>query len=434
MTVWSDTYDAILEDTLSSNINPDDPTQIDNNNYKARDTGALGMKILGITPPDLVVSSVIAPSTAQAAGSYSFSYTVQNRGDAFEGGWTDKVWLMDNPDPTQAKVYWLLGEFKQQRTLGNRESYSVSQTVDLGPSVNGAYLVVQTDANYSYTGRNDVTEVAEDNNVNRAASNVTNAPADLRVTNVTTLPTNYSGEDTTVTWTVQNFGGAVWSGTKGWLDHIWVSPDPTFIPQRATQIGSVVHSNTTTLGAGESYTASAVVKLPPGTDGKYYIYVMADGKHSADSLAPDLGRGESGDPRSQSQDEVLAPPSQHSDYNAYTRDHLYATSVFEGARRDNNLGQGTLDIIYREPDLQIDSISVNNPNPGSGDTITASWTVTNRGTRDTRVPGWFDGVYLSRDATLDPSDYPLVDRGSEAEVLLRARQVYLTDALASRAT
>ncbi|HEV6968860.1 CARDB domain-containing protein, partial [Roseateles sp.] len=428
VTVWSDTYDAILEDTLSSNINPDDPTQIDNNNYKSRDADGIGpMKVLGITPPDLVVTSVVAPPTAAAANGYSFSYTVKNRGDAFDGAWTDKVWLMDNPDPTQAKVSWLLGEFKQQRSLGNGETYSVSQTVNLSPAVSGGWLVVQTDAGYSFLGRNDVAETAEDNNVARAVSNVSNAPADLRVTNVTTLPTNYSGEDTTITWTVQNFGAAVWSGTKGWLDHIWISPDPTFIPQRATQIGSVVHSNATTLGAGESYTASAVVKLPPGTDGKYYIYVMTDGKHYPDSLAPDFGRGESTNPAQQSQDEVLQPPA-YADYNAYTRDTYYTTSAFEGTHRDNNLGQGQLDVIYREPDLQIDSITVDNPNPSSGDTITATWTVTNRGTRETRVPGWMDGVYLSRDATLDPSDYPLVDRGGDIEVLLRARQVYLTDA------
>ena len=30
------TYDVVLEDTLAVNKNPDDPNQIDNNNYKAR--------------------------------------------------------------------------------------------------------------------------------------------------------------------------------------------------------------------------------------------------------------------------------------------------------------------------------------------------------------------------------------------------------------
>ncbi|UUZ69429.1 hypothetical protein LP416_08025 [Polaromonas sp. P2-4] len=36
ITVWSDTYNAILEDTLAANTNPDDPSDSDNNNFKAR--------------------------------------------------------------------------------------------------------------------------------------------------------------------------------------------------------------------------------------------------------------------------------------------------------------------------------------------------------------------------------------------------------------
>jgi cell division septation protein DedD len=61
LTVWSDTYDVILEDTLASNINPDDPSQIDNNNYKAR-----AVSVLGTTPPDLVVNQATAPTTSSA--------------------------------------------------------------------------------------------------------------------------------------------------------------------------------------------------------------------------------------------------------------------------------------------------------------------------------------------------------------------------------
>ena len=248
---------------------------------------------------------------------------------------------------------------------------------------------------------------------------VDNRPSDLRVTNVTTQPQNFSGEETTVSWTVANFGAAVWNGTQGWIDNIYFSPDPTFIPERATQIGSVVHANSTPLGTGESYTTSAKLTLPPGTNGQYYIYVVTDGKHHPDSLAPAYNR-EALDPKSQGQDEEL-DGSRYGDANADARDRLYRTSVFEGARRDNNLGQGTLNVTYREPDLQIDSITVSNPNPGSGETITATWTITNRGTRATRTSGWLDGVYLSRDATLDPSDYPLVDRGELIETQLRVR-------------
>ena len=60
-----------------------------------------------------------------------------------------------------------------------------------------------------------------------------------------------------------------------------------------------------------------------------------------------------------------------------------------------------------EPDLQVGAISVSNPNPQSGETITVTWTVSNNGTRATRQNSWFDGIYLSNDASLDPSDLPL---------------------------
>jgi hypothetical protein len=43
----------------------------------------------------------------------------------------------------------------------------------------------------------------------------------------------------------------------------------------------------------------------------------------------------------------------------------------------------------------------------SGQPLTISWTVSNRGSRETRRSSWVDGVYLSRDASLDYSDHAL---------------------------
>ena len=43
----------------------------------------------------------------------------------------------------------------------------------------------------------------------------------------------------------------------------------------------------------------------------------------------------------------------------------------------------------------------------------------------TRTTGWLDGVYLSRDASLDNSDEPLVDRGTDVESYWRVRQTSL---------
>ncbi|MDH3460422.1 MAG: hypothetical protein OEM00_05480, partial [Burkholderiaceae bacterium] len=408
ITVWSDSYDAILEDTLTSNINPDDATQIDNNNYKARE-----VSVLGITPPDLVVTQVEGTPTATAGGDYTFSYTVQNRGDAFDAVWTDKVWLTDNADLSQAKVRWLLGEYRQQRTLGQGESYTTAQTIALALSISAGFIVVETDAQSS------VREIDESNNAVAATSQVDNHPADLRVTSVVTESENVSGEETNVTWTVTNFGADVWAGTRGWVDNIYFSADPEFIPGRATQIGSVVHPQATAFAAGASYTTTARLRLPPGTDGQYFIYVITDALHSQGQLAPYFSN-QPNDKRAEGEQLV-------GNSNDAGRDKLYSVSVFEGARNDNNLGQGTLNVTYREPDLQIDSIIVSNPNPSSGEAITATWTVTNRGTRETRVSGWFDGAHLSRDATLDPGDYPVVDRGTDSEIRLRARFTSLTD-------
>jgi hypothetical protein len=281
ITVWSDTYDAILEDTMAVYINPDDPGQIDNNNYKARP-----ISVLGVVPPDLVVSQVQAMPAMTAAGDYAFSYTVQNRGDLFEGRWTDRVWIADNADLKKANVRWLLGEYAQQRSLNNGESYTVTQTVPLAPAVQGGWLVVETDREVpGEAARFEVAEFDETNNVRAAVSAVGNRPADLRVTAVQTEPENYSGEEATITWTVTNVGDDVWSGTQGWIDSVYFSPDPEFIPLRATALGAVMHSNAGGLAAGASYTASARVKLPPGTDGLYYIHVITDSAHHPNTAA-----------------------------------------------------------------------------------------------------------------------------------------------------
>lgn len=415
LTVWSDTYDAILEDTLASNINLDDPTQTDNNNYKARPIG-----ILGITPPDLTVTELSALSDIDAGGSYTSNYTVQNRGDLYAGKWTDTVFITDNPDLNAATERWVVASFDQSRSLANGERYSVSQTLQLAPSVKGRYIVVKTDAQpYSYTGNGSVKEVSESNNALSAASVINARPADLRVTEVLTDVSseadNDSGEETTVTWTVTNHGEAVWAGTYGWIDSIYISSDPTFIPQRATALGSVVHANVNGLAAGASYTASAKVRLPAGTDGQYYIYVITDSRHDSDSLTAS--------PHYQAQGELTRGDNR----NDQARDKTYATSVYEGARNDNNMGRGVLDITYREPDLQIDSIVVSDPNPGSGQRLTVTWTVTNTGTRETRTNAWYDGIYLSRDASLDSSDCPVVDQGSEAEIRNKVRLTNLTE-------
>jgi len=107
---------------------------------------------------------------------------------------------------------------------------------------------------------------------------VTNAPADLQVVSVVPAAPGvvaYSGERTSVTYTVENKGAPVWSGTQYWTDQVWVSKDPTFIENRATYVGSVTQANEG-LGTGQSYTNTLEFDMPPGVDGEYYVYVFTN--------------------------------------------------------------------------------------------------------------------------------------------------------------
>ena len=74
ITPQSDSFDVVTEDTFSSNINPDDPNELDNNNYKARP-----ITILLTPPPDLVVTAVTASSAASSIQPLTVSWTVQNQ-------------------------------------------------------------------------------------------------------------------------------------------------------------------------------------------------------------------------------------------------------------------------------------------------------------------------------------------------------------------
>ncbi len=258
-----------------------------------------------------------------------------------------------------------------------------------------------------------VGESDESNNAGSDLSAVTDHPADLQVTDIRTQAENFSGEDTTVTWTVNNLGDTVWAGTKSWNDAVYLSKDPSFLPNRATFLGIFEHSNIQGLAAGGSYTTSTKVKLPPGTDGDYYIYVIADNQ---DNPVDVRYRSAKGEYLSGLNDNALV---------FYEGGTYRAGAAYEAGHNANNIMRGSLNITYREPDLRVDSIVLSNPSPSSGEQVTVTWTVSNQGTRETRTNGWLDGLYLSRDASLDASDYPLVDSAftESSEHVLRVKSV-----------
>ena len=381
ITPWSDSFDVEPEDTLAVNINPDDPSELDNNNYKARK-----IEVLGFTPvrPDLLVETVSTPGPVEAGSdALSVTWMVRNGGLlATEAeSWIDRIYLSDKETlGASGETLWLLGEVRHEGNLGAGDAYTQTQSFSLPPSAKGMYVHVITDA--SVRGRQAVVEENENNNVATGAADVSNDPADLRVTSVAASPGSRSGEKATITWTVENFGGDVWQGTEYWRDSVWLSRDPVFDRNRATHLTSVVRNADTQLLSGLSYTQSAEVTLPPGTDGAYYVHVFTDVAYYGAMPNGEILNGNI----------------------AVARDH-YRSSVFEdGNDPTGNRGRGVIDILFAEPDLKITGYSIP-ANATSGGEIEIAYEVTNQGGRATRSVDWYDRIFISVDDSLDRQDH-----------------------------
>lgn len=402
ITPWSDTYDAVLEDTLDVNNNPDDPNELDNNNYKARP-----LTLLLTPPPDLVVSEIVAPVTATAEEKFEFSWTVTNQGagETTDEGWLDKVYLTDAPTLAESTTKLELGEFSHSGSLKADESYTQTAQIDLSPAAVGQYIVVETNAKDRRGQRQAWEGPYTNNNADYADSDIATPAADLKITSIIAPETSDSGETAPLSWTVTNQGADMWSGTKYWYDEVWVSPDPNFIKGRATPVGRFIHSPETSLKTGDSYTQEQNITLPPGIDGEYYFYVTTDY-----SLESELSKDYSAS---------LDIPRSGTNEDSW---ESYEVRGFEDP--SNNVEQVAFDAVYKEADLKITNLNVDNPNPTSGATVPLSWTVENIGTRTTRTNYWEDRVYLSTDATLDFNDELLTSYIREAETGLGIGESY----------
>ncbi|MHC4994061.1 MAG: CARDB domain-containing protein, partial [Planctomycetota bacterium] len=362
ITPWTDSTDIVLEDTFDVNINPDDPNELDNNNYKARP-----ITILLTPPPDLIVEQVDPQAVGFGGEAFTTTWTVRNigQGPTQQSQWADKVYLSKTPDLTGPNLH--LGNVTHTGVLEVDQAYTASATFNLTPAAAGQYVIVVTGAGV-FEGPLD------DNNDNLGPTDVTNRPADFIVTDVDTPSVSFSGEPATIGYTVRNIGPRVWDGTRYWKDEVWISPDPTFIRGRATLLGTVTHSNSGGFDTGESYTTSSTFTLPRGIGGQYYIYVFTN---------------------------IDGSDRDATGSNDFSRDS-FVRRAFE--TRGNNEGSAPIPVTYREPDLVVTNLTTPAGPPTAGESITVDWTVTNLGTRRTREGAWYDRVYLSNDPSLDFSD------------------------------
>ncbi len=427
VTPWVDPYGVVLQDQLATNVNPDDPAQLLSENYKNQ-----SILILGALP-DLVVTNVNAPATLDGGSTVTVTWTVKNAGiaDAVKGGWGDRVYLSDNPDPKAegAKTFYL-GEVKHDDPLVEGASYTESLTVTLSPSAQGLYWVVLANDSVSPPlglGIPGVTpppnladrftplkEVDTDNNGRALDTVVTPVPANLKITNVSIPDVNYSGESMTIQYTVINIGSyPVWPGTDSWTDFLWLTADPTFIRSRASYLGQVATPRTGPLNPGDGYVATITVKLPEGTSGHNYLWIDLDAHNDLTPLFfPNESRQEltgwyPGAPPNDTDplgELVSQGPVDSGDNESLVG--FFSHWAYEDPT--DNRTRVDVPITFREADLQITDLEVPS-DVHSGETIDVTYTVTNMGDRDTRVNNWVDRIFLSHDASLDNNDTKLSD-------------------------
>ena len=217
-----------------------------------------------------------ATPTTPASGDrpLTVTWTVENLGEATAigtgGNWADSVYLHDHAG--------------HQRPAARRSGSSAASTrAQLARSARELHAdedvrALARDAGALRHGRrrrdpirsSTVTESNETNNsrdrrdrgrrrrLRTSSSPRSSAPAQ-----------NFSGEKTTVTWTVRNDGAAVWSGTRLWTDAVWISPDPVFGRPRADARLACVHSAARRPRARrELHRQRSRSSFPPGSTGR----------------------------------------------------------------------------------------------------------------------------------------------------------------------
>jgi len=221
--------------------------------------------------PDLVVQNVQVPPTAFSGQTISISYVIKNQGagSSANNTWNDRVYLsFDNE--LQTGVDHFVGTFSNLSALEPGESYTRSINTTLPQGISGNYFVlILTGDGITYP------EAIASNNLgmNTTPMLISLSPTpDLQVTQIVMPDNAFSGQQLSLSWSVENQGDAP-TAQSIWRDRIFFSAD-TFFTASATILGTFVHSGI--LAEGESYNKTQTLTIPPNIFGTFYIHVLTD--------------------------------------------------------------------------------------------------------------------------------------------------------------
>jgi hypothetical protein len=341
--------------------------------------------------PDLVVTSITPPLNGVLSGtSVPISFTVKNQGTAPTSvpQWQDFVVL--SQDPTLINSYQgtldisgptgdraLINQpvvmgFNNASYLGVGQSYTQTVNLSLPLTAQGTwYVYVVPDG----TGAHNLFSMPELSRSDKLAlsSSFTvalNPPPDLAVTNVQAAPQEFSGQNTTVNWTVSDVGsGPVVASEPSWTDQVYLSTS-NVTTSSSTLLGTFTEGSA--LAAGASYSDSRSVSLPAGISGTYYLLVSTNSN----------------------------------------------AAVFEnGDVSDNVLPSAPITVNLTPPPDLTTTLTTVPTSAQASHAITFTYNVTNTGAGSAPNDSWTDSYFLSPTSTFHPATAILLGNQSQASPL-----------------
>ncbi|MEL6865390.1 MAG: CARDB domain-containing protein, partial [Bacteroidota bacterium] len=273
--------------------------------------------------------------------SLSLAWSGLNAGAPFEDSWVDQIYLCPTPNTPISGCYYI-GQQSVSDSLDTQETYSTQREVTIPGRLNGSYyLRIFTD------GFQQINEGSlEDNNTAQQSINIQSP--DLEAVLAPLPASAVSDQSLSIEWQLQNNGpGALLEqGVQQWL---YFSESLPFDPQTAIYAG--MSSDFLSLEAGESANIQQDIYLPPGFSGTYYLTLITN-------------------------------PNQ---------------AVFENDLTANNQVSSTSPIqieVAQYPDLQGQSLVINNQVFQAGDSISITYSAINNGPGEIDQ-NWNDAFYLS---------------------------------------
>lgn len=312
--------------------------------------------------PDLIVTTVSYVMTDRVL---TLQWMIRNAGNTMRGAesWTDQVFLLGQPTFNRHNAIRLGHKGVTGLQLESFQEYAASGSFVLPVTISGNYYVfIETDS------ANRVLEVGgEDNNFGRTEATVLIEQRPTPMLNIEVSSANLpaslqAGQIVMFEYIISNVGEATLT-TSSWTDEIYLYPVSAASRDTVLRDGIFLTQvlNNRELEVGESVTISVNVTIPYGINQLMYFVVVSD------------------------VNENLGDPTQ-----------IGPGNLISTANNRVLVEQGPLS------DLHISPPSTNVTLRG-GQPAMVTYEVTNVG-ENSAVGTWYEAIYLSRDAILDPFD------------------------------